>query len=65
MATLVTIHPTSGEETRTPVYKSLTTIGSDPDSDIQLDEPGLPRVAAHITYDGKTFTDFSATDPPR
>ncbi len=60
MATLVKIHP-SGEETRTPVYKSLTTIGSDPDSDIELTEPGAPRVAATITYDGKTFT-IATTD---
>ena len=55
MATLVTLHP-DGTETKTPVFKSLTTIGADPDSDVRLDAPGIAAVAAHISYDGRTFT---------
>ncbi|MCC7071796.1 MAG: sigma-54-dependent Fis family transcriptional regulator [Deltaproteobacteria bacterium] len=55
MATLVTLHP-DGSETRTPVFKSLTTIGADPESDVRLSEAGLPSLVAHIAYDGKTFT---------
>jgi transcriptional regulator with GAF, ATPase, and Fis domain len=60
MATLVTMH-SDGQQTRTPVFKSLTTIGSDPDSDVHLREPGVARVAAHIAYDGRTFT-IATTD---
>ena len=55
MATLVTLHA-DGTETRTPVFKSLTTIGGDPESDVALFEPGQPALVAHITYDGTTFT---------
>ena len=55
MAPLVTPHH-DGTETRTPVFKSLTTIGADPDSDVRLAAGGLPALAAHIAYDGKTFT---------
>ncbi|MCC7108532.1 MAG: sigma-54-dependent Fis family transcriptional regulator [Deltaproteobacteria bacterium] len=55
MATLVTLHP-DGSETKTPVFKSLTTIGADPESDVPLQGSGLPPLAAHIAYDGKTFT---------
>jgi hypothetical protein len=55
MATLVTISP-DGTETRTPVFKSLTTIGADPESDIVLKGADVPPLAAHIAYDGNTFT---------
>lgn len=54
MATLVTVHA-DGTEQRTPVFKSLTTIGSDPESDVVLPSAGAPLVA-HIAYDGNTFT---------
>ena len=54
MATLIKVAP--GKEARTPVFKSLTTIGSDPDSDVHLDVEGVARLAAHISYDGTTFT---------
>jgi transcriptional regulator with GAF, ATPase, and Fis domain len=63
MATLVTVQE-DGTEVRTPVFKSLTTIGSDPDSDIRLERDGVPAVAAHISYDGKTFT-IATTDKKR
>ncbi len=53
MATLVTLHR-DGTETRTPVFKSLTTIGSDPESDVVVAD--LPALVAHIAYDGHTFT---------
>jgi transcriptional regulator with GAF, ATPase, and Fis domain len=53
MATLVTVGA-DGSETRTPVYKSLTTIGSDEESDVVV--PGLSQSAAHISWDGRTFT---------
>ena len=52
MATLVTFQA-DGSEKRTPVFKSLTTIGSDPESDVVI--AGAPLVA-HIAYDGHTFT---------
>ena len=54
MATLVTLLP-GGKEERTAIFKSLTTIGSDPDSDVHLDAPEVAPVAAHITYDGQTY----------
>lgn len=60
MATLVLKHP-SGEESTIPVYKSLTTIGSDPDSDVHLASEDIAAVAAHIAYDGQTFT-IATTD---
>ncbi|MFZ9887030.1 MAG: FHA domain-containing protein, partial [Myxococcota bacterium] len=60
MATLVTLHP-DGSETRTPVYKSLTTIGSDPESDVALAVAEMPAVAAHIAYDGRVFS-IATTD---
>ena len=55
MATLIT-HLADGTQRRTPVFKSLTTIGADPDSDVPLNADGVPQLAAHIMYDGKTFT---------
>ena len=55
MATLITQHA-DGRETRTPVFKSLTTIGADPESDVALDAPGVAALVAHIAYDGRTFT---------
>ncbi len=58
MATLVLWKP-DGSESKTPVYKSLTTIGSDPESDIVVD--GIAASAAHIAYDGATFT-ISSSD---
>jgi transcriptional regulator with GAF, ATPase, and Fis domain len=53
MATLVFVGA-DGSETRTPVYKSLTTIGSDEESDVVVS--GLSQSAAHIAWDGRTFT---------
>ena len=54
MAILVTLHP-DGTESRTPVCKSLTTIGADPESDVVL-PAGQPPLVAHIAYDGSSFT---------
>ncbi|MCP4500748.1 MAG: GAF domain-containing protein [Deltaproteobacteria bacterium] len=59
MATLISYDVENGENARFAVFKSLTTIGSDPDVDVIVD--GLAKVAAHILYDGKTFT-ISTTD---
>jgi transcriptional regulator with GAF, ATPase, and Fis domain len=53
MATLVVVDK-DGKEKKTPVFKSLTTIGGDPESDVHL--PGAPPLAASIAYDGRTFT---------
>ncbi len=53
MATIVLLR-SDGGESKTPVYKSLTTIGSDPESDVVVD--GIAASAAHIAYDGATFT---------
>jgi transcriptional regulator with GAF, ATPase, and Fis domain len=55
MATLVSVSP-DGSEKKTPVFKNLTTIGADPDSDVILDEAGALSLAATITYDGSSFT---------
>lgn len=55
MATLVTLHA-DGTETKTPVFKSLTTLGADPESDVVLRGEGLGPVAAHILYDGNQFS---------
>ena len=53
MATLVLLGA-DGVETKTPVYKSLTTIGSDDESDVVV--AGLSLSAAHIAWDGRSFT---------
>ena len=53
MATLVQLHA-DGHESKTPVFKNLTTIGSDPEGDVVV--AGLPALAAHIAYDGNGFT---------
>jgi hypothetical protein len=53
MATLLFVGA-DGTETRIPVYKSLTTIGSDPESDVVID--GLSPLAAHIAWDGHAYT---------
>jgi transcriptional regulator with GAF, ATPase, and Fis domain len=55
MATLITVHKDKSE-TSTPVFKSLTTIGADPESDIPLSSSSGSGLAAHITYDGEKFT---------
>lgn len=44
------------------LFKSLTTIGSDPQADINLTTLGTPSVAAHISHQGQTFT-LIATEP--
>ncbi len=53
MATLLIVG-SDGSETRAPIFKSLTTIGSDEESDIVV--AGLSPSAAHIAYDGQSFT---------
>jgi len=58
MATLV-LFGKDGSESRTPVFKNLTTIGSDPESDIVV--LGIAASAAHVSYDGATFT-ISSSD---
>jgi transcriptional regulator with GAF, ATPase, and Fis domain len=55
MATLLTVTG-EGENVRTPIFKSLTTVGADPDSDVTLKGSGIPPVAARILRDGDTFT---------
>ena len=58
MATLMLVR-SDGSESKTPVFKSLTTIGSDPESDVVID--GIAPTAAHIAWDGNTFT-ISSSD---
>ncbi|MDP2341238.1 MAG: sigma 54-interacting transcriptional regulator [Deltaproteobacteria bacterium] len=58
MATLVLVR-SDGSESKTPVFKSLTTIGSDPESDVVIE--GVAATAAHISWDGNTFT-ISSSD---
>jgi transcriptional regulator with GAF, ATPase, and Fis domain len=57
MATLVRF-AADGTETRVPLFKNLTTIGSDPDSDVVVD--GVAPSAAVITRDGTQHTIASA-----
>jgi transcriptional regulator with GAF, ATPase, and Fis domain len=47
-----------GSEHRAPLYKNLTTIGSDPESDVVIN--GLAAAAALITRDGEQHTIASA-----
>ena len=63
MATLV-MRADDGDEKRFPVFKSLTTIGSDPDVDVCLSDQALAPVAAHIAFDGTHFT-IASTDSKR
>ena len=58
MATLMLVRG-DGSESKTPVFKSLTTIGSDPESDVVIE--GIAATAAHIAWDGNTFT-ISSSD---
>jgi transcriptional regulator with GAF, ATPase, and Fis domain len=53
MATLLLVGA-DGTETRIPIFKSHTTIGADPESDVVV--AGLSPSAAHIAWDGQTFT---------
>jgi transcriptional regulator with GAF, ATPase, and Fis domain len=53
MATLLIVGA-DGTEIRIPVYKSLTTIGSDPESDVVV--AGISPLAAHIAWDGHAYT---------
>ena len=55
MATL-NITRRDGTAVVVPVYKSLTTIGADKESDVVLDDAGAARLAATIAFDGTTYT---------
>ncbi len=44
-----------GKNTRFPLFKKITTIGSSPDNDVQLEMPGIEACHAHVLYDGKHF----------
>jgi transcriptional regulator with GAF, ATPase, and Fis domain len=57
MATLLRFAD-DGTETRVPLFKNLTTLGSDPDSDVVID--GVAPSAAVITHDGTQHTIASA-----
>jgi transcriptional regulator with GAF, ATPase, and Fis domain len=57
MATLLRF-AADGTETRVPLFKNLTTLGSDPDSDVVVE--GVAPSAAVITLDGTQHTIASA-----
>jgi transcriptional regulator with GAF, ATPase, and Fis domain len=50
----------SPPNTRTPVafevHKRVTSVGSGPDNDLQLDDPGVADTHALVRFDGRTFT---------
>ena len=42
-----------GTRRRVPLGRRITSFGSDPSSDVRLDDPALPPTALHIHYDGR------------
>jgi transcriptional regulator with GAF, ATPase, and Fis domain len=57
MALLVLFEGTSQEQSFA-LFKNLSTIGSDPESDIRV--VGLPAMAAHVRHEGSVYTLVSA-----
>jgi len=45
-----------GKRRRVPLERRITTLGSDPASDVVLEDPRLPPTALHVHFDGKEYT---------
>ncbi len=54
MATLIVKGPDGGER-EVALVKRITSVGRDPENDVSVADPGVPRTALHIHFDGKDF----------
>ncbi len=54
MATLIVKSP-DGNEREVALVKRITSVGRDPENDVSVPDPGLPRTALHIHFDGKDY----------
>ena len=54
MAVLI-VKSSDGSERTVPLGRRLTSVGSDPESDVSLDDPGLPPLALHLRFDGGVY----------
>jgi transcriptional regulator with GAF, ATPase, and Fis domain len=60
MATLIVRSPDGGER-EVALVKRITSVGRDAENDVPVADPGLPRTALHIHFDGKDY-DAAAHD---
>ena len=54
MATLIVKSP-DGSEREVALVKRITSVGRDPENDVAVPDPALPRTALHIHFDGKDY----------
>ncbi|HET7753511.1 MAG TPA: sigma 54-interacting transcriptional regulator [Anaeromyxobacteraceae bacterium] len=54
MATLL-LHTRDGRERRYPLTRRITSVGSGPDNDVNLEDPSVPATALHVHFDGRTW----------
>jgi len=54
MASL-TVRSPDGKVRSVSLLKRITSIGRGPDNDVQLEDPGVPDSALHVTYDGTRY----------
>jgi transcriptional regulator with GAF, ATPase, and Fis domain len=54
MASL-TVRSPDGKVRSVSLLKRITSIGRGPDNDVQLEDPGVPDSALHVTYDGSRY----------
>jgi len=54
VATLIVKTPDGGER-EVALVKRITSVGRDAENDVAIPDPGLPRTALHIHFDGKDY----------
>jgi transcriptional regulator with GAF, ATPase, and Fis domain len=54
MASL-TVRSPDGKLRTVSLLKRITSIGRSPDNDVQLEDPGVPESALHVTFDGSRY----------
>ncbi|MBZ4419910.1 sigma 54-interacting transcriptional regulator [Myxococcus sp. RHSTA-1-4] len=54
MASL-TVRSPDGKVRSVSLHKRITSIGRGPDNDVQLEDPGVPDSALHVTFDGSRY----------
>jgi transcriptional regulator with GAF, ATPase, and Fis domain len=54
MATL-SVRAPDGSEREVALVKRITSVGRDPENDVAIPDPALPRTALHIHFDGKDY----------
>ncbi|NPC86144.1 FHA domain-containing protein, partial [Pyxidicoccus fallax] len=54
MASL-TVRSPDGKVRSVSLLKRITSIGRGPDNDVQLEDPGVPDSALHVTFDGSRY----------